>query len=1090
MPAVKIPENFAKRIDALGPHFCLVKGKDPSVSGKGWQTPEKLMYSNDPRLQKWLEEGGNYGVVCGYGITVVEADDSKIEEAITSKLPATLTVLSGGHKKPHSYFLCSFTECKPLINPDSPEHENLGHIKAQGGMVVGPGSIHPESKQPYVLLHDRPIAQITPEQLLEALKPFLIEKDKEDKIEIARNIEKSQANIDLSILSVVPLSQLQRQGDEYFGAHPVHGSETGRNFWVNPQKNVWHCFRHGTGGGPLLWLAVEEGIIRCEDAGPGALRGEIFRKVLERAVARGLISAGALAKPAGKTETEPALAEAAQVGDIEITPLAISYTPVHPSIGVVADTAYVGVWLPASVKYKPKKKDATPKTKITDLLYLVTDKRELILANEEVLRQHGWSLAYSPIKIKATWGGVKEYLDGRCTVSQLELFSKILAEYRNYIEFPDEREYFLHALWDVGTYFYTLFNSYPYLYLGGIKRCGKSKVLTLHSCLAFNAFFSNNMSTSSIYRLIQNARGTLLIDETEKLSNPDRALEFRSIVLSGYKKGAVVYRIEKTKKEVLVPEAFDVYGPKALANIQGLEDILEDRCIVTFMKRGKNRKIVDKEVNMQDSHWDELRHGLYLLFLGHWREVLETYRQISELSELSDRSEYIERLPNFLGGTKKTEKLKYLTARELELWKPIFAIAKFFDNCAEKNNINIGEKLGLYRDKNEFTTPIHASSNISARDKTGIHSSNGVSVPYNRTNETMGNQRTEDRRNMVEDSTKESTVQANGCVRGRDAIEPSYMEQVGNTSPVNGMRHLPSNSKTLNESDDSLGRVQGGRDRERQTDRPAPVSTDSQYPNKQSSGLDREDLQEDVEKKGGVSIYSLRSLSSLSSLMLDLALDKAEYKQTENVTETGEVILVQVLLSMVKEDNYYRVKDIREKMAGQFDEDQKWLTTKWIGNALRRLGFQDKRRVGTGYECRLTRGAVEDLAERLGIESECSLHSPHSPSIRHLSVEECFPGKCSYCGAQTVIEAYADGFGVCRNCLKELEDKTKSQQAQPSQSQDQPSPLPSESEPKPKPKMFKCKCGAGPWRDYNIAREHLKLCNCEPGHEIQEVAAE
>ena len=116
--------------------------------------------------------------------------------------------------------------------------------------------------------------------------------------------------------------------------------------------------------------------------------------------------------------------------------------------------------------------------------------------------------------------------------------------------------------------------------------------------------------------------------------------------------------------------------------------------------------------------------------------------------------------------------------------------------------------------------------------------------------------------------------------------------------------------------------------------------------------------------------------------------------------------------------------------------------------------------------------------------------APHSPSIRHLPVEECFPGKCSYCGAQTVIEAYADGFGVCRNCLKELEDKTKSQQAQPSQSQDQPSPLPSESEPKPKPKMFKCKCGAGPWRDYNIAREHLKLCNGEPGHEIQEVAAE
>jgi hypothetical protein len=50
----------------------------------------------------------------------------------------------------------------------------------------------------------------------------------------------------------------------------------------------------------------------------------------------------------------------------------------------------------------------------------------------------------------------------------------------------------------------------------------------------------------------------------------------------------------------------------------------------------------------------------------------------------------------------------------------------------------------------------------------------------------------------------------------------------------------------------------------------------------------------------------------------------------------------------------------------------------------------------------------------------------HIPEIRRLKVEECFPGKCSYCGAQDVIEAYADGFGICGKCLKELEEKIKS----------------------------------------------------------------
>ena len=631
-----------------------------------------------------------------------------------------------------------------------------------------------------------------------------------------------------------------------------------------------------------------------------------------------------------------ALAETIYAGEVEVTPLANTYIPIHPAIGVVDDTAYVGVWLPSSVTYKPKKKAASPKTRVTDLLFLVTDKKELLLANEETLRARGWSLAFAPVKVKATWKKVIEYLKGNCSLDPLRLFSQILTEYQNYIEFTDEREYVLHALWDVGTYFHVLFNSYPYLYVGGIKRSGKSKVLTMHSMLAFNAFFSNNMSTPSIYRLIQNAKGTLLIDETEKLSNPDRAQEFRSIVLSGYKKGAVVYRIEKTKKDTLVPEAFEIYGPKALGNIQGLEDVLEDRCIVTIMKRGKNRKITDREVDVQSEHWSELKHGLHLVFLAFWKEVMEIYGKISEFSELNELGEHIERLSNFLGGTKKTDKLKYLTARELELWKPIFTMAKFLDNYAEKNNINIGEKLGLYRDKNEFTTPIHASSNISAGDKTGVHPSNGVSVPYNRTNETLGNQRAEDRRNMVEDGSKESTVQTNESVRGGNMPKPSYVEQVGSAPSTDGMRHLPSDSKTLDESNDSLGRVQGDRDRERQTDRPASISTNSQYPSKQGSELDRKDVQEIVENNKGVSNSSPSSQNSLSSLILDLALDKATQKQTENVTETGELILAQVLLNMVSEDNYYCVKDIRGEMAKQFDDDQKWLTTRWVGNMLRR----------------------------------------------------------------------------------------------------------------------------------------------------------
>ena len=51
---------------------------------------------------------------------------------------------------------------------------------------------------------------------------------------------------------------------------------------------VHNCYRHGTGGGPLEWLAIAEGVISCDGAGPGCLRGDIFKRVLEIARGKGL----------------------------------------------------------------------------------------------------------------------------------------------------------------------------------------------------------------------------------------------------------------------------------------------------------------------------------------------------------------------------------------------------------------------------------------------------------------------------------------------------------------------------------------------------------------------------------------------------------------------------------------------------------------------------------------------------------------------------------------------------------------------------------------------------------------------------------
>jgi hypothetical protein len=439
-----------------------------------------------------------------------------------------------------------------------------------------------------------------------------------------------------------------------------------------------------------------------------------------------------------------------------------TWKTIHPAIDVVDGTAFVGVNLPCEVK------DDKGRVEIREFHFLVSSKGERILCHKEELSKLKLQLKHSVVKLPNRWslGSVKAWLDGEAKVEPDELYIAIKTTFETYIEFEDSTVYDFLTLWTIGTYFFHCFNAYPYLYIGGMKQVGKTKLLTLLSLLCHNAIFSNNISTASAFRLIQSTRCTLLMDETEKLINPEREIDFRNMLFAGYKRGALVYR---THKDTLKPEPFEVYSPKAIANIRGIEDVLQDRCITVILKRGKNLDIVNREIPLESEVWQQIRDMLYIFYLSNFNEFSEHI----ELSHLVDRH-----------GLKQ---------RELELWKPILTLAQFFDKYFK----------GLFQK------------------------------------------------------------------------------------------------------------------------------------------------------------------------ILEFAQNKAKEKEVENRTETHDFLLVQTLLSIVKEDAYYKVKEIRDAMASCFDEPQKWLTSKWIGNALRRLGFTEKRRMKS-YEYFLSLEKVKDLAERLGI-SESSL---------------------------------------------------------------------------------------------------------------------
>ena len=240
------------------------------------------------------------------------------------------------------------------------------------------------------------------------------------------------------------------------------------------------------------------------------------------------------------------------------------------------------------------------------------------------------------------------YFDRLCdTIS--DIFS-------SYIEFVDGQivSKFL-ACWIIGTYLQPIFKAYPYVFLNGIKASGKTKTLDVAQQLAFNSINSANMSTSSLFRIIQSLSATVLIDESENLKDKDRSESFRELLLSGYKKGTQTFRVEEVKindmKTYMVKE-FNLFSPKMIANITGMEDILESRCISINMKPAKDQAIANKEINEDEEIWQKVRNDLYLFLMRGSRIVKLEYDNIQNDG--------------------------FFKNREWELWKPILCVARTF----------------------------------------------------------------------------------------------------------------------------------------------------------------------------------------------------------------------------------------------------------------------------------------------------------------------------------------------------------------------------------------------------------------------------
>ncbi len=196
-----------------------------------------------------------------------------------------------------------------------------------------------------------------------------------------------------------------------------------------------------------------------------------------------------------------------------------------------------------------------------------------------------------------------------------------------FVFFKDKCLYLLIALWIVSTYKSHLFEYTGYLFgYSPEPQCGKTRLLEVLDQLVFNS--SDILISPSTAILFRTAHGTTqILDEVDSWQNQD---EVRGILNAGFKKGAVVKRLEPDSEaeggyEVAV---FPVYAPRALAGIgfRILSDTTRDRTFAFEMLRQTKKERREKfRLRKLRDQIDDLREEIELLWSFMEDEVADLY---------------------------------------------------------------------------------------------------------------------------------------------------------------------------------------------------------------------------------------------------------------------------------------------------------------------------------------------------------------------------------------------------------------------------------------------------------------------------------
>lgn len=239
-----------------------------------------------------------------------------------------------------------------------------------------------------------------------------------------------------------------------------------------------------------------------------------------------------------------------------------------------------------------------------------------------------------------------------CTVDKTGLFHNLRSQIQAYLKLEKDEDYTIYIAWIIATYFFPIFNAFPYVHLKGMKNSGKSTGLNLLKLLAFNA--CKEIATFPAMRdKIDGQRATFLVDQADKKLGTNADGDILDSNIDSYKKSS-----SKITKNVQVGKGwmdvdFDGYSPKGFASRKDLHFDLRDRLILFTLNKASTSLM---ELDDSSPVWLELRNELYKLLISNFVNVKNL--QIEIKAKYKDNNEII--------------------GRQLELWLPIETVLQLF----------------------------------------------------------------------------------------------------------------------------------------------------------------------------------------------------------------------------------------------------------------------------------------------------------------------------------------------------------------------------------------------------------------------------